>query len=75
MSLERQDARTKLDPDVHAALVAICDVDGVTIAEYIERLLVPVIAARIRDATVLAARLTALGISGIPPGKTGKGRE
>lgn len=30
MSLERQDARCKLDPEDHAALLAICDLDGVT---------------------------------------------
>ena len=53
MSLERVDARTKLDHDVHAALVAICEIDGVTIAEFIERLLVPVVEDRLVKARLL----------------------
>lgn len=64
MSLERQDARTKLDPSDHAALVAICDIEGVTIAEFIERLLVPVIRKRVHDANVLAKRFPVSGITG-----------
>jgi len=75
MSLERQDARTKLDPSDHAALVAICDVEGVTIAEFIERLLVPVIRKRIHDATVLAEKTAHLGISGKNREQPGTGRE
>ena len=64
MSLERQDVRAKLDPADHAALVAICDIDGTTIAEFIERLLVPVIRKRVHDATLLAARIPHPGTSG-----------
>lgn len=64
MSLERQDARTKLDPEYHAALVAICDAEGVTIAEFIERLLVPIIRDRVHAANVIASRTAGLGISG-----------
>ena len=64
MSLERQDARTKLDPSDHAALVAICDIEGVTIAEFIERLLVPVIRKRVHDANVLAKLFPVSGITG-----------
>ena len=64
MSLERQDARCKLDPSDHAALVDICDVDGVTIAEFIESLLVPIIRKRVHDANVLAAKHPVPGITG-----------
>ena len=64
MSLERQDVRTKLDPDDHRALVRICDVDGVTIAEFVEKLLVPVIRKRVHDANLLAREFPLEGISG-----------
>jgi hypothetical protein len=64
MSLERQDVRTKLDPEDHRALVRICDVDGVTIAEFVERLLVPAIRKRVHDANLLARDFPQAGISG-----------
>jgi hypothetical protein len=64
MSLERQDVRAKLDPDDHRALVRICDVDGVTIAEFVEKLLVPVIRKRVHDANLLARDFPLEGISG-----------
>ena len=64
MSLERHDVRAKLDPVDHAALVVICDLDGVTIAEFIERLPVPVIHKRVHDANLLASRFPQPGISG-----------
>lgn len=64
MSLERQDIRAKLDPDDHRALVCICNIDGVSIAEFIERLVVPVIRKRVHDANVLARDFPLRGISG-----------
>jgi hypothetical protein len=64
MSLERQDVRTKLDPADHAALVSICDLDGKTIAEFIEAIVVPVIRKRVHDANLLAVRHPLPGISG-----------
>lgn len=66
MSLERQDVRAKLDHDDHRALVRICDLDGVTIGEFVERLLVPVIRKRIHDANVLARDFPVAGITGNP---------
>ena len=64
MSLERQDVRAKLDPDDHRALVAICNIDGLTIAEFIERLVVPVIRKRVHDANLLAHEFPVAGTSG-----------
>lgn len=63
MSLERQDVRARLDAEMHAALVALCDVDGVTMAEFIENLLVPVIRERVRAASELHSKVKHLGIS------------
>lgn len=64
MALERKDVRLKLDDDKHAALKAICDLDGVDMGVFIEQLLVPVIEKRIHDAMVLAEKLQRLGIAG-----------
>lgn len=64
MALERKDIRAKLDPDLHAALKAMCDLDGVDMGEWIEAQIVPVIEKRIHDAMVLAEKLQRLGISG-----------
>jgi hypothetical protein len=64
MSLERKDVRAKLDHDLHAALEILCDVQGVTQAQFIESVLVPVIRRRVHEATLIAARTTVSGIAG-----------
>lgn len=74
--LERKDIRAKLDPDMHAKLKAICDVDGVDMGEWIEAALLPLIEKRVHDAMVLASALQRQGITGSrreTPGKTGRG--
>jgi hypothetical protein len=63
MSLEREDARCRLDPEYHAALIAICDAEGITVAKFIEQLLVPVIRDRVHAANVIAQKTAGLGIS------------
>jgi hypothetical protein len=75
MALERKDIRAKLDPDMHAALCVLCDVEGCDLGEFIERELVRVITKRVHAATVIAERTTRLGISGNGrelPGVAGK---
>jgi hypothetical protein len=64
MSLERKDIRAKLDPDNHAQLRAICDIEGVDMGDWIEAVLKPVIEKRVHDAIELASRLHRLGTSG-----------
>lgn len=68
MSLDRKDIRAKLDPQRHAQLKAICEVDNVDMGDFIEAVLIPVIEQRVHDAMVLASALQRLG-------KTGSGRE
>ena len=68
MSLERKDIRAKLDPDVHAQLRAICDIDGIDLGDFIEAALLPVINKIVHDAIALANRVQR-------PGKTGSARE
>jgi hypothetical protein len=78
MAVERKDIRAKLDDDMHAALKAICDIDGVDMGVFIEQLLVPVIQKRVHDAMVLAEKLQRLGMPGSArrrsgtPGNSGK---
>jgi hypothetical protein len=64
MTLERKDIRAKLDANLHAALTAICDLDGLTQAEFIEAALIPVLQKRIHDAIALAKAAEWAGISG-----------
>lgn len=64
MSLERKDIRAKLDPEMHAALLAICETDGVDIGEFIERELAALIRKRIHNANLLSTKTAHLGISG-----------
>lgn len=64
MALERKDIRAKLDPDMHAALTVLCDVDGLDIGEFVEREIARVVTERVHAAKVVASRLDRLGISG-----------
>lgn len=61
MSLERKDIRLKVDADVHQALTAICEADGVDIAEFVESLIVPVVVKRVHRAHHIATRVPVLG--------------
>lgn len=64
MAIERKDIRAKLDDDIHNALKAICDVDGVDMGVCIEQLIVPFVEKRIHDAMLLADKLQRAGIAG-----------
>jgi hypothetical protein len=71
MALDRKDARTTLDHDVHAQLLMYADKDQVTVAEYIERLVVSDVTTRSRDAIETVERLRSLGIIPTPSEKSG----
>lgn len=78
MSLEHKDVRAKLEPELHAQLRAICDIDGVDMGDFIEAVLVPVIRKRMHDAIALASRFPRPGITGSgreSPGTAGSDRE
>lgn len=64
MSLERKDVRFKLDPEQHAALAVLADVEGCEIAELVERMVWKEVMRRVHEATVIATRTSSLGISG-----------
>lgn len=67
MGVPRKDVRTLVEPDVHAALTVFADIDQVTVAEYVEKLITANISKRVRDATLAAEKLRALGISRSDP--------
>ena len=64
MGLERKDVRAKLDPDWHAALVDVAQLDQCDIGEWVERLIVKELQQRFDAATVLTAIAKRAGISG-----------
>lgn len=63
MGLPRKDVRTVVEPEIHAGLSVFADIDGVTVAEYVEKLVTTDISKRVRDATLAVDRLRELGIS------------
>lgn len=75
MSLDRKDIRAKLDPEVHEALLAICEADRVDLGEFIEMEIERVVLKRVHDAQRIAGRTAHLGIAGKPSGKSGKAKE
>lgn len=75
MSLERQDVRSKLDPDVKRALQAICDARGITESDFIEELLVPEIKRLVHEAHAIAARTPGAGRNRDKSGIGGSGGE
>lgn len=75
MSLDRKDIRAKLDPDIHEALIIICDLDGVDLGVFVEREIELLVRKRVHDAQAIASRVATLGITGTRNVKTGRGRE
>lgn len=74
MSLKREEARTYLDPDVHRALKAICDARGMTVAQFLEDLVVPEVNRLVHESTVIVDALRNAGISRKKPEKSGEAR-
>ena len=78
MSLERKDIRAKLDPDMHAAMTVLAEIDQIDLGEFIERVVSAEVKRRVHDATLIAERVACLGITGNrreSQGKTGRAGE
>jgi hypothetical protein len=73
MSLERKDVRAKLDPEIHEALVKICERDGLDIGEYIEREVAAAVKAELHKYMLSRSKFEGLGLLGNLSGKPGKG--
>lgn len=63
MALPRKDVRALVEPEIHSGLTVFAEIDGVTVAEYVERLISADISKRVRDASLAVERLRAAGIS------------
>lgn len=74
MSLPRKDVRAYLDQPEHAALKLLAQQDGLTEAQLIEAIIVPVIHRRLHDAKIIAAKAELLGITRNLPEYPGKSR-
>lgn len=61
MSLERKDIRAYLDADVHQALTAICNARGLTVADFVEGLIVPEVRRLSHEAIVIADAIRQAG--------------
>lgn len=78
MAIPRKDVRTVVDPEIHSGLTVFADIDGITVAEYVEKLIAADISKRVRDATLASERLRSAGISWKNPEESGvvtRGRE
>jgi len=78
MAIPRKDVRAVVEPEIHSGLTVFAEIDGVTVAEYVEKLITVDISKRVRDATLAADKLRSAGISWKSPeesGVVGKGRE
>jgi hypothetical protein len=73
MSLERKDVRAKLDPDIHEALVKICERDGMDLGEFVEREIQRVVLEEMHKYMLSRSKFEDLGLIGKIRSKTGKG--
>lgn len=73
MSLERKDIRAKLDPEVHEAMVAICERDGLDHGEFVEREIQRVVLDEMNKYMLSRSKFEDLGIIGKIRAKPGKG--
>lgn len=64
MSLDRKDLRVYFSHELHAALVALADVDGIEPAKLAEHVIEQYVIDRVHAATVIARRIDVSGLSG-----------
>ena len=68
MSLDRKDLRCYFTPEVHAALLALADVDRVETARLVEQVIEQYVVDRVHAAMVIAQRVDVAGLSPVSPG-------
>ena len=71
MGIPRKDVRAVVEPEIHSGLTVFAEIDNVTVAEYVEKLITADISKRVRDATLAAERLRDAGISWKTPEEAG----
>lgn len=74
MSLPEPDVHVRLSPEMHAALIALAEVEHCAPSRLARRVIEDYIADRAHDAIVLADEFRRLGICGIGRDATGASR-
>lgn len=74
MSLDRKDLRVYFSPEVHAALVALAEVDRVNPSELAEQVLEQYVVDRCHAAMVIAQRVDVAGLARLRPVSPGSAR-
>lgn len=74
MSLDRKDLRCYFTPEVHAALLALADVDRVETARLVEQVIEQYVVDRVHAAMVIAQRVDVAGLSRLRPVSPGNAR-
>ena len=72
MALERKDVRTAVDDEVHKALVIFARHAGVTVAEYVEKLIQDDVSVKVSVTIEHYHELARVGIVGKTPDLFGK---
>ena len=75
MSLDRKDLRVYMDPEIHAALNVLAQVDGLEPAKLCEAVLERYVLDRVHAATVIASAPAVAGLSRIRPVSPGLDRQ
>lgn len=70
MSEPRRDIRVFFDADIHADLKDFADVDGLTMADLLEQMIVPLVRQRRNEVMRLAGKFRRRGISRDDPEST-----
>lgn len=74
MSLDRKDLRCYFSPEVHAALLALADVDRMEPAKLAEQVIEQYVIDRVHAAMVIAQRVDVAGLARIRPVSPGSAR-
>ncbi len=74
MSLDRKDLRCYFSPEVHAALLALADVDRMEPAKLVEQVLEQYVVDRVHAAMVIAQRVDVAGLARSRPVSPGSVR-
>ena len=71
MSLDRKDLRVYFSPELHAALLALAEVDRTEPAKLCEAVLLQYVVDRVHDANVIAQRVSVAGLTRMRPVSSG----
>lgn len=74
MGVDRKDVRAAVDEEVHRALVIFAKRDGITVAEYVEKLIQADVSEKVEVVSGAYHELARAGLVGKTPDSSGKTR-